>query len=793
MSALLEQAIWEVNLPSLLREEGIACDPSGGLICDPRPGHEESNPSFSVSRHSNGVWSWKRFGGDGQGGNAFTLLVAMGYSKADTANRIIKAAGLSDEDKGSRRSSEVGLPRSTRKPPTLLEKATQKAQKFKTLSPSEATRAASLVSPIEEGGPAHAALTERGLWGTNSSILQATQLKADYHGSKGKHLALCGALVFPVLGPDGQPYAVKARNPGTKAELEQQGLERYVYLTAGHSTPAMCSPKLSEQPAQIWREGKLNGVALTRALQHRGQAIGVQGIAGSGANPHLQSLEGTIIYLSADGDTAGQEALEHWGVLALEGGAAKVRVLPQLEEGQDPCDLLGRDGIEGLAQWLDGALEQATPWQSRSDSETPKPPSLTETHPTLNEAALHGLAGHVVRTLEPSTEADPVAVLMTFLVIMGAVFGDRFFIRQGGVHPLRIWVVLVGVSAKGRKGTSWQAVKLVLEQVFPDGWQLIVKHGLSSGEGLIYAVRDAVSKMVKNKEGVLEETIIDQGVSDKRAFIKEEEFGSVLKVVPREGNTLSAVVRQAFDMSKKDTLQVMTKNSPNVATGAHVGILGHIVKDELLRYLEDTETANGFANRFLWMSVKRSKILPFGGNPDKVALEELAQKVRGFVAWAERQQDRELKWSEDGREAWAAVYGALSGDVPGLAGALLARAEANVLRLTGLFAMLDCSLEMTKQHLEAALAVWEYAEDSSTGIFGQRFGDPVADALIAEIRSHPNGLTKTELSNSTGRNTSAARLDNALSLLLKSGRVELFERKADSGKGRPAQVYKVRG
>ena len=90
----------------------------------------------------------------------------------------------------------------------------------------------------------------------------------------------------------------------------------------------------------------------------------------------------------------------------------------------------------------------------------------------------------------------------------------------------------------------------------------------------------------------------------------EQEFASVLKVAEREGSTLSATIRQAWDSGN---LRILNKNSPARATGAHISILGHVTKAELLRYLTSTEAANGFANRFLWVCVRRSKCLPEGG------------------------------------------------------------------------------------------------------------------------------------------------------------------------------------
>ncbi|MCI0825302.1 MAG: hypothetical protein J4N90_11165, partial [Chloroflexi bacterium] len=94
---------------------------------------------------------------------------------------------------------------------------------------------------------------------------------------------------------------------------------------------------------------------------------------------------------------------------------------------------------------------------------------------------------------------------------------------------------------------------------------------MSSGEGLIWAVRDPIEKTDPVKEkgrhtGAYETTIIDQGVTDKRLLVYEPEFASVLRVMSRDSNTLSTQIRQAWDSG---TLRTMTKNNPAVATGAH--------------------------------------------------------------------------------------------------------------------------------------------------------------------------------------------------------------------------------
>jgi hypothetical protein len=225
----------------------------------------------------------------------------------------------------------------------------------------------------------------------------------------------------------------------------------------------------------------------------------------------------------------------------------------------------------------------------------------------------------------------------------------------------------------------------------------------------------------------------------------------------------------------------MTKNNPATATGAHVSIMGHITKDELLRYLTDTEAGNGFANRFLWGYARRSKVLPEGGGePD---YQRLVPRLHHALERARRVG--RLSRDAEAREAWAAVYEKLSDGKPGLFGAVTARAEAQVLRLSVLYAALDGADAMRLPHLEAALAVWEYTEATARYIFGNATGDPVADRIL-EALTHGE-LTRTEINALFGRNLSATRIGQALQLLLTSERASTERR--DSDGGRPVEIW----
>jgi hypothetical protein len=136
------------------------------------------------------------------------------------------------------------------------------------------------------------------------------------------------------------------------------------------------------------------------------------------------------------------------------------------------------------------------------------------------------------------------------------------------------------------------------------------------------------------------------------------------------------------------------------------------------------------------------------------------------------------------------VYGELSEGKAGLAGALLARAEAHVLRLALLYALLDQSAEIKAEHLLAALALWEYCDRSVRFIFGDTLGDPVADELLRLLRGCPAGLTRTEIRDYFQRNASAERLGRALGLLLQYGLAR--QEKQQSG-GRPVERWYAAG
>jgi Protein of unknown function (DUF3987) len=412
------------------------------------------------------------------------------------------------------------------------------------------------------------------------------------------------------------------------------------------------------------------------------------------------------------------------------------------------------------------------------------PPALLEVSPPwpqLREEAYHGLAGAIVRTIEPQTESDPAALLVQLLVMVGNAIGRvPYFPVEADRHYLNLFACLVGATSKGRKGTSVGHPKRLMTAI-DSAWGTRVMGGLSSGEGVIWNLRDPAYG--HNKKG--EEVCLDEGVEDKRLCILETEFARALAKTGQEGNVLSAVLRQAWDHGELRTLVSGRQKAPVAATNAHVSVIAHITMDEVRRLLTNTDAANGFGNRFLWACVRRSKLLPRGGKYPEQALKPLTDRLVATLFHARKVG--QMQRTPDAETRWEAIYTALAEDQPRLLGAITARAEAQVLRLSCVYALLDETDTVDVPHLNAAYALWRYCEASARYIFGTILGDPLADDIIRMLRQMaPGGMTRTDINHALGRNYKSATLGQALDRLLREGHARCTVEKTS---GRPVEWW----
>jgi hypothetical protein len=475
-------------------------------------------------------------------------------------------------------------------------------------------------------------------------------------------------------------------------------------------------------------------------------------------------------YVFKDGEQAAKKTI-HSGISK---GMKKHR--PALDElDEEPIDLsnlmIGGRPVRAVLAAL-GVRDAALP----SERLWPSP---------ISDAAYIGIVGEFVRLVEPHTEGDAAGLLVAILTVLGSACGRSAWLVVGATHHYpNLFSVIVAETSKGRKGTVMAEAKRFGKLVDASMDTRMVS-GLSSGEGLIEHVRDPREEDVPVKEGGKvtghQRQVVDKGVLDKRLLVTEGEMGQALTVASREGNTLSATLRLAWD---GETLQTLARSNKNVCKEPHIAIFGNITVEELQRLLTATDRANGFANRFLWVCARRSKELPFGGKVNEHALQALALRTMNRLVSAS--SFGQCGWMPDAAEQWQQVYSRLSAGKPGLAGAMSARAEAQTIRIALIYALLDGTNNIHASHLNAALAVWRYCEESTEYIFGSSLGDSTADEILRMLASKPEGATSTEINAHFGRNKSSDELRRALIVLQHASKIRSERRNTG---GRPSEIW----
>jgi hypothetical protein len=400
-----------------------------------------------------------------------------------------------------------------------------------------------------------------------------------------------------------------------------------------------------------------------------------------------------------------------------------------------------------------------------TDTSTLPPPAGWPAPPA--PAVSHELLGEIVKRIAPHTEADPVAILTQLLVAFGAAVGrGAFFEVEATRHHPNEFMLLVGDSSKARKGSSWDHVRRLLADIDPSIGQRTLT-GLSSGEGLIWAVRDPTAQ--------------DPGISDQRLLVIEPEFASVLKASAREISTLSPTLRSAWDGRP---LAILTRTAPARATGAHIALIGHITQTELRRHTTQIELANGYLNRLLIVACRRQRLLPEGGHPDPLADTGLTRLLAATLKHA--QTAGQVRLDADARELWHRAYQQLAQPHDGIVGQITARAEAHTIRLALIYALADGQRQIGPPHLHAAFALQDYATRSADWALHGATGQPLAEQIHTALRHSPTGLTRSQISDTLKHNQPAGQVDHALRALQTAGRASVT--RIATG-GRPAQLW----
>lgn len=412
--------------------------------------------------------------------------------------------------------------------------------------------------------------------------------------------------------------------------------------------------------------------------------------------------------------------------------------------------------------------------------------------PPIDPAAFDCYLGTVVDAVAEWTEGDPVNVLASLLCVAGVHLGQGPHVRAGDdVHPLLVWPLIVGRTNSGRKGAGWSSAKRIATTTAPDFMTTNLRSGLTSGEGLAAMFTDDPTEKPANDDDTGDVTRARRAggrlpPGDRRLLVFEAEWAGVMARMKREGNSLSATLRGAWEGGDLSTLTVTSRIAPT----SHIGILAHITPEEFRAKVSASDLAGGTYNRFLPVMVSRSQFLPGGqGAPDLI--------VKGLGAdMAERLESGgklgSLGFTPAGTELWRKLYvefGSDHGDTPQVE-QFISRAAPNCLRIAAIHAALDQANAIDAHHLVAAAALVRYSIASArTALTNASDAGKLIGYLTA---AGAEGRTRDQIrSECFHRNKTVAEVQPMLDQLVASDQVVVTKRPPAGGKGRPAEVFTI--
>jgi hypothetical protein len=314
------------------------------------------------------------------------------------------------------------------------------------------------------------------------------------------------------------------------------------------------------------------------------------------------------------------------------------------------------------------------------------------------------------------------------------------------------------------------------------GSKPITLRGLSSGEGLVHAIRD--DRPYINDDG--EEAIL-KGVDEKRMLINLSEFGGALAMMRRPGNSLSQVLRDSYDANP---MEFSGKTSPESVAQHHIVLSASVTPAELAGLLFDGKDSaqqadNGLANRPVYCYVRRVKLVSRpvrSGGLESFAETVWANVLKVYEALCPREIHRssEIRFTADGAAEWDAQYrhlDAMRGSTE-KAAKLHGRVTTNGRKLAAILALANGEHEVSAECVKAAVAWMTYAS-ATVDVVVSAVEDRIRQAKLTAdaVKVHQSIIRLTEKAGGelptrrdVARNTemNAARLAAAINALQKA-------------------------
>jgi hypothetical protein len=297
-----------------------------------------------------------------------------------------------------------------------------------------------------------------------------------------------------------------------------------------------------------------------------------------------------------------------------------------------------------------------------------------------------------------------------------------------------------------------------------------------------------IVKGIRSYEGLLDELSGERKVR----LIQLGELLSLLAKAKQDslGNIIPTLA-ELYDCPDRVNPPVHQKDAADCRE-PFLSIMAGTTQAWLQKALTERDIYGGFANRWLYFSGLPKEPKP---NPPKVDAgkrDELLTEINQLRSWAESVPDGEVSISDEASALFAQYYEGYYHrcQQEGLIPTLIVRVQDFVWKIALLYATDTMSKTISRDHLEAAIAVGNYLEDSVTEVFasfGTSNGKAQESKLLDFLRSE--GVPVPEREVYRRLSMSAKELENLVIPLAKIGIVKNSYMNTD--KGRRVKTYEA--
>jgi hypothetical protein len=388
---------------------------------------------------------------------------------------------------------------------------------------------------------------------------------------------------------------------------------------------------------------------------------------------------------------------------------------------------------------------------------TEKTLAIPVTSPELPAIAWQGLFKDYLNMVAPTTEAADAFHYAAFLQVFGCTIGRRLNVYHAGRQYPNFYTCLVGRSGLTRKDTTWSRAEGVLNDL----------HAYSEDDASppFKSVRG-----LRSYEGLLDELAGERKV---RLIMLGELLSLFAKASQQSLSNIIPGLTEFYDMKDVINPPVHQKDVKPVQE-PFLSIMAGTTQDWLQKALTERDIYGGFANRWLYFYGLPKEPMPNPPKIDRDKHNKLVKDLNQLRDWTDSVSNRELSISDGANAMFEDYYREYYRrcQQPGLIPTLIVRIQDFIWKIALLYAVDSMSESISRDHLEAAIAVGKYLEVSVAEVFanfGESRGKQAETRVYEYLKSSGKPVPYRDVYRNL--NLSGKDLEAAIEPLLKVGMI----------------------